>query len=136
MFSGDVGYMDKEGYIFLCDRAKDMLIVGGFKVFSVEVEDKLSGIPEIGACAIIGTEDNGRPGNDIVNLYVELSAHYKDADQNAVKDKILTFCRESMAAFKAPKYIHFIDAIPLTPVGKIDKKALRQALLYVKHANK
>lgn len=119
--------MDKEGYIFLCDRAKDMLIVGGFKVFSVEVEDKLSGIPEIGACAIIGTEDNGRPGNDIVNLYVELSAHYKDADQNAVKDKILTFCRESMAAFKAPKYIHFIDAIPLTPVGKIDKKALRQA---------
>jgi long-chain acyl-CoA synthetase len=125
MFSGDVGYMDEEGYIFLCDRAKDMLIVGGYKVFSVEVEDKLSAIPEIGACAVIGTEDKGRPGNDIVNLYVELSAHYKDADQDTVKDKILTFCRESMAAFKAPKHIHFIDAIPLTAVGKIDKKALR-----------
>ncbi len=125
MFSGDVGYMDEDGYIFLCDRAKDMLIVGGYKVFSVEVEDKLSAIPEIGACAVIGTEDKGRPGNDIVNLYVELSSHYKDADQNTVKDKILTFCRESMAAFKAPKHIHFIDAIPLTAVGKIDKKALR-----------
>ncbi|MFT5924817.1 MAG: long-chain acyl-CoA synthetase [Paraglaciecola sp.] len=125
MFSGDVGYMDEDGYIFLCDRAKDMLIVGGYKVFSVEVEDKLSAIPEIGACAVIGTEDKGRPGNDIVNLYVELSAHYKDADQNTTKNKILTFCRESMAAFKAPKHIHFIDAIPLTAVGKIDKKALR-----------
>ncbi|MBL4631163.1 MAG: AMP-binding protein, partial [Paraglaciecola sp.] len=125
MFSGDVGYMDEEGYIFLCDRAKDMLIVGGFKVFSVEVEDKLSVIPEIAICAIIGSEDKARPGNDIVNLYVELSAEYKDADQNTIKDKILTFCRESMAAFKIPKQIHFIDTIPLTAVGKIDKKALR-----------
>lgn len=125
MFSGDVGYMDEEGYIFLCDRAKDMLIVGGFKVFSVEVEDKLSAIPEIAACAIIGSEDKARPGNDIVNLYVELSASFKDADETIIKDKILTFCHDSMAAYKAPKNIHFIDAIPLTPVGKIDKKALR-----------
>jgi long-chain acyl-CoA synthetase len=125
MFSGDVGYMDEEGYIFLCDRAKDMLIVGGYKVFSVEVEDKLSAIPEIATCAVIGSEDKVRPGNDIVNLYVELSANYKDVDQNTIKDKILTFCRESMAAYKAPKHIHIIDAIPLTPVGKIDKKALR-----------
>jgi long-chain acyl-CoA synthetase len=125
MFSGDVGYMDEEGYIFLCDRAKDMLIVGGLKVFSVEVEDKLSAIPEIAACAVIGSDDKARPGNDIVNLYVELSADYKDADQSTVKDKILTFCHGSMAAYKAPKQIHFIEAIPLTPVGKIDKKALR-----------
>ena len=125
MFSGDVGYMDEEGYIFLCDRAKDMLIVGGFKVFSVEVEDKLSAMPEIAACAIIGTEDKARPGNDVVNLYVELSAQHIDADQHAVKEKILTFCHETMAAFKTPKHIHFIDTIPLTAVGKIDKKALR-----------
>jgi long-chain acyl-CoA synthetase len=125
MFSGDVGYMDEDGYIFLCDRAKDMLIVGGYKVFSVEVEDKLSALPEIAACAVIGSEDKARPGNDVVNLYVELSVNYKDADQNTIKNKILSLCRESMAAFKAPKHIHFIDAIPLTPVGKIDKKALR-----------
>ena len=125
MFSGDVGYMDEEGYIFLCDRAKDMLIVGGFKVFSVEVEDKLSAISEIAACAVIGSKDEVRPGNDIVNLYVELSANYKNTEQNTLKDKILTFCRESMAAYKVPKHIHFIDTLPLTPVGKIDKKALR-----------
>jgi len=45
MFTGDVGYMDEDGYVFLCDRAKDMLVVGGFKVFSVEVEDKLASLP-------------------------------------------------------------------------------------------
>jgi long-chain acyl-CoA synthetase len=125
MYSGDVGYMDEEGYIFLCDRAKDMLIVGGYKVFSVEVEDKLSAIDEIGACAVIGREDIARPGNDIVHLYVELSATNKEAVKDKVKEKILAFCRESMSPYKVPKHVHFIDVIPLTPVGKIDKKALR-----------
>lgn len=125
MYSGDVGYMDEDGYIFLCDRAKDMLIVGGFKVFSVEVEDKLSSLEEIAACAIIGTKDKDRPGNDIVNLFVELSPAHKGTDQDALRDKITRFCREKMAAYKVPKTIHFIEAIPLTPVGKIDKKALR-----------
>ncbi len=125
MFSGDVGYMDEDGYIFLCDRAKDMLIVGGYKVFSVEVEDKLSALPEIAACAVIGAKDEARPGNDIVNLYVELSPDYKDDDHDAIREKITAYCRENMAAYKVPKQIHFIDAIPLTPVGKIDKKALR-----------
>jgi long-chain acyl-CoA synthetase len=125
MFSGDVGYMDEEAYIFLCDRAKHMLIVGGFKVFPVEVEDKLSAIPEISACVVIGSEDKTRSGNDIVNLYVELSANYKNTPQDTLKHKILTFCRESMAAYKVPKHIHFIDTTPLTPVGKIDKKVLR-----------
>lgn len=125
MFSGDVGYMDEEGYVFLCDRAKDMLIVGGFKVFSVEVEDKLSAFEEIAACAIIGTKDKDRPGNDIVNLFIELAPAHKETDHEALKKKVIRFCRETMAAYKVPKAINIIDAIPLTPVGKIDKKALR-----------
>jgi len=125
MFSGDVGYMDEEGYIFLCDRAKDMLIVGGYKVFSVEVEDKLSAMPEIAACAIIGQKDEARPGNDIVTLYVELSSAHKDNNPEELRNSITQFCRDTMAAYKVPKQIHFVDAIPLTPVGKIDKKALR-----------
>jgi len=119
-----VGYVDDEGYLFLCDRAKDMLIVGGYKVFSVEVEDKLCSLPEIASCAIIGTPDEKRPGNDVVNLYVELSS---DGQNNPdVKETIIAFCRENMAAYKVPKIIHLIDVIPLTAVGKIDKKALRK----------
>jgi len=126
MYTGDVGYVDEEGYLFLCDRAKDMLIVGGYKVFSVEVEDKLCAMPAIASCAIIGTPDEKRPGNDVVNLYVELAQNFKN-DPDA-KNRIVAFCRENMAAYKIPKAIHLIDEIPLTAVGKIDKKALRKAV--------
>ena len=125
MYSGDVGYMDEDGYIFLCDRAKDMLIVGGYKVFSVELEDKLKSMPQIAESAVIGTADEKRPGNDVVNLYVQLSPDYLDADQEQVKQDILDYMRENVSAYKVPRFIHIIDEIPLTPVGKIDKKALR-----------
>ena len=125
MYSGDVGYMDPQGYIYLCDRAKDMLIVGGFKVFSVEVEDKLQSMEEIAMTALIGRPDTKRPGNDIVHLYVEPAAAAKELDSSELEARILAFCREHMAPYKVPKAIHIIDAIPLTAVGKIDKKALR-----------
>ncbi len=129
MFTGDVGYMDEDGYVFLCDRAKDMLVVGGFKVFSVEVEDKLAGLPMVAGSAVIGTPDTKRPGNDIVNLYVALSPDYKDRDEAELKSELTGWIRENMAAYKVPKKIVFIDAIPLTPVGKIDKKKLRAEAL-------
>jgi len=125
MFSGDVGYMDEDGYIFLCDRAKDMLIVGGFKVFSVEVEEKLCTLPEVRVCAVVGAPDKSRPGNEIVHVFVELSPQHKADDPDALREKIIQFCREAMAPYKVPKHVHFIESIPLTPVGKIDKKALR-----------
>ena len=126
MYTGDVGYLDEEGYLFLCDRAKDMLIVGGYKVFSVELEDKLCSLPQIASCAIIGTPDERRPGNDVVNLFVELAEAFKQSNPDQLAQQITLFCRANMAAFKVPKKIHFIDAIPLTAVGKIDKKSLRR----------
>ena len=131
MFTGDVGYMDEDGYVFLCDRAKDMLVVGGFKVFSVEVEDKLAALPMVAASAVIGTPDTKRLGNDIVNLYVELAPNHKDRDEEELKSELTSWIRENMAAYKVPKKIIFVDAIPLTPVGKIDKKKLRAEALVV-----
>ena len=125
MHSGDVGVMDKEGYVYLKDRAKDMIIVSGFKVFSVEVEDKLDGLEFIALSALIGSPDVNRPGSEIVNLYVELAPEAKQLDPDQVQTDILEFCRAEMAAYKVPKVIHLVDAIPLTPVGKIDKKMLR-----------
>ena len=125
MYTGDVGYMDEDGYIYLCDRAKDMLIVGGFKVFSVEVEDKLQSLDFIAQSAVIATPDTKRPGNDVVNLYVELSPDSKDKDPASIEQEITEFCRSHMAAYKVPKVIKLIDEIPLTPVGKVDKKVLR-----------
>ncbi len=128
MYTGDVGYMDEEGYIYLCDRAKDMLIVGGYKVFSVEVEDKLQELNCIALSAVIGTADEKRPGNDIVNLYVELTPAASKLEPDAVTAEILAFCRENMAPYKIPKLIRIIDQIPLTAVGKLDKKALRETV--------
>jgi long-chain acyl-CoA synthetase len=125
IYTGDIASMDEEGYIKICDRSKDMLIVGGYKVFSVEVESKLAELEFIELSAVIGHPDEKRPGNDIVNLYIQLKAEAKTQDQAQLRDQILAFCREHMAAYKVPKHIHFHDALPLTAVGKLDKKALR-----------
>jgi len=128
MYSGDVGYVDEEGFLFLCDRAKDMLIVGGFKVFSVEIEDKLSSLPLVEMSAIVGEPDKARPGNDIVHLFVQLSEPHKSKNEDELRTELMEFFAANMAVYKKPKAIHFVDAIPLTPIGKIDKKALRAPL--------
>ena len=85
MHSGDVGFMDEEGYVHLKDRAKDMIIVSGFKVFSVEVEDKLSALEFISMSALIGSPDAKRPGSEIVNLYVELTSEGRAMDPDQVR---------------------------------------------------
>ncbi|MES1951223.1 AMP-dependent synthetase and ligase [Salinisphaera sp. S4-8] len=124
-YTGDIARMDADGYITICDRSKDMLIVGGYKVFSVEVENVLKGLPEIELAAVIGSADAQRPGNDIVNLYVQLSETGQAQPVADVKARIMAYCREHLAAYKVPKAIHIVAQIPLTPVGKLDKKALR-----------
>lgn len=125
LMTGDVARMDEDGYLFLCDRAKDMLIVGGFKVFSTEIEEKLLGLPCIDQIAIVGCSDNARPGNDKVCAVVVAA---KGFSEEAVKVAIGAFSREQMAPYKAPKDFKFKEALPLTSVGKIDKKQLRQEL--------
>ena len=129
MYSGDVGYMDDDGYIYVCDRSKDMLIVGGFKVFSVEIEEKLAQMDEVVLSAVVSTPDQARPGNDIVNLFVQVSDTPQAKGEDALREEITQFCRENMAPYKVPKKIHFIEQIPVTPVGKLDKKKLREVAL-------
>ena len=125
MHTGDIGVMDEDGFVRVCDRSKDMLIVGGYKVFSVEVEGKVQSLPWVGMCAVVGRPDSNRPGNEIVQLYVERSAAC-DTSDTELKAELDRFCRENMSPYKVPKEVFFLDAIPLTSVGKIDKKALRQ----------
>ena len=125
MHTGDVGVMDDEGYVYIKDRAKDMIIVSGFKVFSVEVEDKLAELDFIACSALVGSPDPNRPGSEVVNLYVELTPEARKLDPEQVRADVLEFCRAETAPYKVPKVIHLVDAIPLTAVGKIDKKVLR-----------
>lgn len=125
MMTGDIAVMDEDGYLRICDRSKDMLIVGGYKVFSVEVEGKIASLPFVAMSAMVGRPDMDRPGNEVAQLYVQLKPGVTDSE-DALREQITAFCRANMAPYKVPKEIFFIPAIPLTSVGKIDKKALRQ----------
>jgi long-chain acyl-CoA synthetase len=126
MHTGDVGLMDEDGYIKIVDRTKDMIIVGGFKVFSAKVEDTLSNHPAIGMVALIGTPNPDRPGSEIVNAYIQLDPEFEfDGNEEALKEDILAFAQKELAPYEIPKKIEFSKELPLTVVGKIDKKVLR-----------
>ena len=125
MHTGDVGRIDEDGFVFVVDRAKDMIIVGGYKVFSSEVEDKLYKHPAIGMCALIGLPNPERPDSEIVKLVVQKSAEYLDKPDDEVRDDIIAFAREKVAPYKVPKIVEFVEAIPLTSVGKVNKKSMR-----------
>ena len=125
LHTGDVARMDEDGYFTIVDRTKDMLNVGGFKVFSREVEEKLYEHPAIEFCAIIGVPNVKRPGTDVVKLVVELSQAQKTRNSDEVKAALTAFCRENFSPYKVPKHIEIIDEMPLTMVGKVDKKALK-----------
>ena len=103
----------------------DQILVGGFKVFSREVEEKLYELPDVEFCAIVGIPNKDRPGNDIVKLVVQRSARAKEKDADTLKNEIIAHCKKNMAPYKVPKIVAFTDEIPLTAVGKVDKKQLR-----------
>lgn len=127
MHSGDVGIMDEDGYIRIVDRTKDMIIVGGFKVFSSKVEDIITKHPAIGSMALIGEPNPDRPGSEIVNAYIQLDPDYEyDGNEEKLKDDIISFAKENCAPYEVPKKIHIIEELPLTAVGKVDKKLLRK----------
>jgi long-chain acyl-CoA synthetase len=125
LHTGDVARMDEDGFFAIVDRTKDMLSVGGYKVFSREVEEKLYENPNVELCAIVGVPNPKRPGSDIVKLVLQPSQLAKEKTEEALKKEILAFARENLAPYKIPKIIEVIEEIPLTPVGKVDKKALR-----------
>jgi len=127
MHTGDVAMMDEEGYLKIVDRTKDMIIVSGFKVFSAKVEDILSKHPAIGIIALIGEPNPDRPGSEIVNAYIQVDPEYTyDENEEKLKEDILAFAKEHCAPYEVPKQIHIMKELPLTVVGKIDKKILRE----------
>jgi len=127
MHSGDVGVMDEDGFIKIVDRTKDMIIVGGFKVFSSKVEDTLTKHPAIASIALIGIANPDRPGSEIVKGFIQIEPGYDfDGDKEALKEDIIKFAKEKCAPYEVPKLIEFSDELPLTAVGKIDKKILRK----------
>lgn len=126
MHTGDVAVMDEDGYMKIVDRTKDMIIVGGYKVFSSKVEDSIARHPAVGMIALVGVENPKRPGSEIVKGFVQLDAGYDyDGNESALQEDIIRFAKENCSPYEVPKVIEIIGEMPLTAVGKIDKKALR-----------
>ncbi|MFX1548750.1 MAG: AMP-binding protein [Promethearchaeota archaeon] len=125
MHTGDVGIMDEEGYVRIADRTKDMIIVGGYKVFSAKLEDTLTKHPAIEMVATIGIPNPDRPGSELVKAIIQIAPDYEYDNQEALKEEILAFAKKECAPYEVPKIIEFTEELPLTVVGKVDKKLLR-----------
>ena len=124
LHTGDVGIMDEDGYITIVDRTKDMLIVSGFKVYSVHVEDILTKHPNVELVAIIGLKDPDRPGSEIVKAVVQLKESVEPTEK--VKEDLKSYAVEHLSKYENPKRWEFIETMPLTAVGKVLKRALRE----------
>jgi long-chain acyl-CoA synthetase len=117
-YTGDAGYKDKEGYVYIHDRVKDMIVSGGENVYPAEVENALMKHPAIQDVAVIGIPDD-RWGE------VPLAIVVRKAGVEVTEDDIVAFGRTQLAGFKTPKKVAWIDALPRNPSGKILKKDLR-----------
>jgi long-chain acyl-CoA synthetase len=118
---GDVAIRDEEGYIYIVDRIKDMIIRGGVNIYPAEIEEVLNTIPEIADAAVVGKFDE--EFGEAVAAFVVL----EDGSQASEAD-IQLFCKDKLAAYKIPSTIIVLDEIPRTPTGKILKRNLRETL--------
>lgn len=119
LYTGDLARQDEEGFIYIVDRSKDMIISGGFNVYPREVEDVLFEHPAVKGVAVIGVPDDkwGEAVKAIVVLH---------AGQTATESELIEFVKARKGSVMAPKSVEFWDAIPLTNLGKLDKKKMRE----------
>lgn len=118
LHTGDIGHLDKDGYLHITDRKKDMIISGGFNVYPSEVEQVIWGHPAIQDCAVIGIPDD--KWGEAVKAVVELNV-----GQTVSADELIALCKEKLGSVKTPKSIDFVPTLPRSPVGKVLKKDLR-----------
>ncbi len=118
---GDAGYLDADGYLFLCDRKSDMIISGGVNIYPAEIEAALGAHPKIADVAVFGIPDDD--WGEQVKAVVELAEGVEASP--ALADEVLAFCRERLAAFKCPKTVDFTSQLPRDPNGKLYKRRLR-----------
>ena len=116
--TGDVGQFDAKGFLKIVDRKKDMIIVSGFNVFPNEIEEVASACPGVAECACVGVPDE--KSGEAVKLFV-----VKAPGATLSEEAVIAFCRKDMTAYKVPKVVRFVDALPKSAVGKILRRELR-----------
>jgi long-chain acyl-CoA synthetase len=119
--TGDVGHLDADGYLFLVDRLKDLIIRNGVNVYPRDIEEALIRHPDVAVCAVIGRPHDVH-GEEVV-AFVELRA-----GATTTAAELVNYAREHISAAKFPREVHVVDQVPLTSVGKLDRKALRTRL--------
>ena len=115
--TGDVGIIDEDGFVSIVDRIKDMIIVSGFNVFPNEIEGVVAEHPSVENCAVIGVPDE--KSGEAVKLFVVTQ------DSSLTAEDLKAFCKENLTAYKLPRFIEFRDELPMTPVGKILRRELK-----------
>jgi long-chain acyl-CoA synthetase len=118
-YTGDAGYLDQDGYVYIYDRVKDMIISGGENIYPAEVESALFGHPAVADVAVIGVPDDkwGESARAIV---------VKKPGVDVKPEELIDFARKRIAAYKVPRSVDFVDALPRNAAGKILKRALRK----------
>jgi len=118
LHTGDMGRLDADGFLFIVERKKDLIIRGGFNIYPREVEEVLYAHPAVAEAAVVGMRDP-MLGEDVL-AFVALKA-----GATADAEALIAFCQGRLAKYKCPKQVRFLDALPKTPIGKILKKELR-----------
>jgi len=117
LYTGDLGELDDEGYLFIRGRQKEMVIVGGFNVYPREIEELLFALPFVRDCGVVGVSHPYR--GEVVCAFLVL-----DPGATVTESEILTYCQENLVRYKVPAAVHFVQTLPRTAVGKLDRATL------------
>jgi long-chain acyl-CoA synthetase len=118
--TGDIGRCDENGYLFITDRKKDLILVGGFNAYPREIEDAIYGHPKVALVAVIGVPD--KHSGERAKAFIQLKAGVEATEQ-----ELLDFCKKELAGYKRPHAIEFRDSLPVSAIGKVLRKDLREA---------
>jgi long-chain acyl-CoA synthetase len=119
LHTGDMGFVDEDGHLYIVERKKDLIIRGGFNIFPKDIEEILYRHPAVAEAAVVGKADE-MMGEEVL-AYVVLKH-----DAEAAEEELIAFCQDHLAKYKCPRHVVFLDAMPKTPIGKIQKKELRK----------
>ncbi|MFX0061099.1 MAG: long-chain fatty acid--CoA ligase [Candidatus Hermodarchaeota archaeon] len=118
--TGDIGHLDEEGYTIITDRKKDMINVSGLKAYPREIEDMLFEHPKIRLAAAVGVPRKDEPSNEYVKAFIVLKE-----GETATEEEIIEWCKDRMVGYKRPKEVEIRDSLPLTTIGKVLRRELR-----------
>ncbi len=119
---GEVGYVDEDGYVYITDRFSDMVVSGGVNIYPAEAEQVLAGHPDVIDVACIGVAEP-EMGEQLIALVVPL-----DPAAPPDPDELIAYCRQRLASYKCPRSVTLVDSVGRTPLGKVNKRALREAM--------